>query len=60
FQDFKANFLLRSTFIKTFISPRGYNRPFSTNKGQRYALTIMDRHTRWPEVIPMPNITSIT
>ncbi|QQP39551.1 Putative tick transposon, partial [Caligus rogercresseyi] len=34
--------------------------PFPQIQGQRYALTIMDRHTRWPEVIPMPNITSIT
>nr|XP_040580374.1 uncharacterized protein LOC121128837 [Lepeophtheirus salmonis] len=32
--------------------------PFTLVKGQRYALTVMDQYTRWPEVILIPFLIS--
>ncbi|GFR99359.1 Pol polyprotein [Elysia marginata] len=32
--------------------------PLPESCGQRYLITIIDRNARWPEAIPIPNITS--
>ena len=34
--------------------------PLPINKGQRYIMTAVDRYTRWPEAIPLPDATAST
>ena len=34
--------------------------PFSPDRGFRYLLTMIDRTTRWPEAVPLPNTTADT
>ena len=34
--------------------------PLPINKGQRYIMTAVDRYTRWPEAIPIPDCTANT
>ena len=34
--------------------------PLPINKGQRYIMTAVDRYTRWPEAIPIPDATANT
>lgn len=32
--------------------------PLPSSKGNRYVLTMVDRFTRWPEAVPLPNMTA--
>ena len=34
--------------------------PFTKDQGLRYVLTLLDRTTRWPEAIPIPDMTTDT
>jgi hypothetical protein len=48
------------TPLGDFAPPRNLVGPLSTSAGYTYCLTAVDRFNRWPDVIPIPDITTDT
>ena len=55
--DFKQFHLPSARFSHVHVDLVG---PLPPSEGFRYLLTIVDRHTRWPEAVPLQEISAVT